>query len=1699
MRVIPQPRRSQIVLGRPSVGLLDANSWIGLDTHGVEELLAWLVEAGVGPAVVALPVTWAAADLAGSAARWFRRIRHSDGLSRIIRAAAGPEFGLSEAEYRTLRHLLESESTWAQVGRGTIEDLTGIIASGLQDRNDALKAARGIARGLLEFAVSDLDPPLFQRVLFARLDRLERHLGSALDEVMLSVHADLAAYFAQQEEADAARSLQVMSQLARILEGLPTRLADQGGIALYLAALIRWLNTDPWPRDSRFSGPSLTPAGIERKLLIADADDDDDGEDLVDADTLADNCERLVILGGPGAGKTWLAKRTARRCAEKALAGLRAEASLNDVELPLYTTCSQLVVADGEDIRQAVVSAAMSQLPDLGSSRLNAALRDFFAERSAPTVLVIDSLDEATGPDDRIRQADTLLPPWRIILTSRQASWQNQLDIEPKNPYRRVGELQRLSYPYDVEPFIRNWYKEQPEWGERLCVQLAERPLLQYAATVPLMLAFYCIIGREYLPRHRTDLCTRVINRMLTGRWRGSGDREPENPAACLAQLREWAWSAAVKDECSGVGIWSEEIETEPVLLSETDRNALDHVAEPVQARNIDTGVIARRFVHRSLREQLVAAHVAQQMTTTEAADELLKHVWYDTDWEYAAPAALAMRPDRDQVLSEMIMRMTGSPEIPTDLAQFDGCWELRRFLNKVAADSGEDDWSPAAAEFIGQARVDLVLAGNFDYLRQTAAEWPESNYLIYNELLDHLEDTDYRGPTMRLAEALAELPVSPKRRESECISVSRLLMRTSNDLLAINLAVALARLGPSSEIRAQARDALLRLLGRETGAARDLEWSNGDWAKPLALLAATTEELARTRRSLRGMLAVATSGWQAIRLTDALSALDPTEADCSAALENLLRPLILQDLDTEGRDTYDSQLWFGLEWAATVMRLEPTAMDRSRARHLMLRRLIALDYGRFGASQIVEALEVLSPTAAELADARRVLLSIVVTVTESQLLLQLIEVVDGLDSLVELVDGLDSDEQSRARVCQTMLEILAEETDSHVARRLSEGICNFGANSDFRAQAQRALLNMLISRSHEALYPGYPTSASGMEIEDLADALAFTAVTISEQAETCDALLGILAHQPEGWYAVRLAQALTSFEPSARQRATGRRALVAMLARTMDSHLAAELAKEIERLILTTEDGALTRIAALAAVREVQEGSRVRELGQILVMTSTTDQDRTEVRETLLNRVASSLDVRFTCDLVNILVALEPSEQERSVVRAKLLEALSHCIEPIPAMELVQAVFRIQKLTEKEMAQIRASLLRLLAGRTLEAVPRSRALASVIAVPYETSRSPLSDEFLLGMDRLTDNWTLTGLTSLLVELSPSRRDKEQAFEFLLRRLYEATSAKLALPIAQALVALRLTAEQLPDVRKKLLAILEHADRVLAFRIVQVAMVFAEDVSDLVHMVMLVARADDAIHLSGQQTLPFDDAYIAALEAADATTVLIQLLLQGSRPLPHQADVLGTLFLANTGLTRVCATLLRVLGARDQDWLPQRVVRMLARLSQSAEDRNRACGVLLSLLARDALHSRAGKLADAVVSLPETGEERTQVRQTLLGLLTQQTDGELAARLADALIRLDPTEQDVKEARVALLKWLALGPRYRRSTWSVQRAALRLNLTAPDLEFSRSWAEPTSSDFLSAVRRRSPLNTWLASLTFLSALPRTDDLLWSTW
>jgi hypothetical protein len=416
---------------------------------------------------------------------------------------------------------------------------------------------------------------------------------------------------------------------------------------------------------------------------------------------------------------------------------------------------------------------------------------------------------------------------------------------------------------------------------------------------------------------------------MLTGRWRGDDDRQPDADT-CLQTLRAWAWDGAASHPVSGVGTWADDIPTKRVRLGEADADALDHVATPLGPPDVDTRKILRRFIHRSIREHLVAEHVAS-LPVDKAVTVLLPHLWYDPDWEYAAPAALAMHPQYDQLLRELICRAAGSDQIPGDLSVIDAQWEFQGLLARVAAESGEADWSPEVAGMIGQARVELARSGRFGDLGG-AVHWGTSNRQACEALLGLLTSETDGELVASLASGVARLDPTAEDRRQARDALLTLLAGQTDGWVALGLAGGVVQLDPTAQEKRQARDALLTLLaGQIHGLPADRSAMDDaeELVSSVVRLAATAKDRRQARDALLILLARETDGELVASLAGGVVQFAATAQEKRQARDALLRLLAGQ---TDG--------WVALGLAGGVAQLDPTAQEKRQAREALLRLL---------------------------------------------------------------------------------------------------------------------------------------------------------------------------------------------------------------------------------------------------------------------------------------------------------------------------------------------------------------------------------------------------------------------------------------------------------------------------------------------------------------------------------------------------------------------------------------------------------------------------------------------------------------------------------------------------------------------------------------------------------------------------------------
>jgi Domain of unknown function (DUF4062)/NACHT domain len=1095
-------------------------------------------------------------------------------------------------------------------------------------------------------------------------------------------------------------------------------------VVIYLQTLIGWVNIDLWPRDRRFGGPTLTPASIERKLRVSAPGRA--GQEDLGADDLAQACRRLVVLGGPGSGKTWLAKRTTRRCAEHALRELAAGALLHEVELPLYTTCSRLFSTSG-DIRVAAVSSALDQLGDLDGARPSAALRTFLAERNAPTVLVIDSLDEAHGGShERLRQADTLR--WRVVLTSRPSSWNQQLAINDTDDSHRVGELQPLRYPDDVEPFIHRWFAHQPQRGEDLAAQIRRRTELQQAATVPLVLAFYCIVGgHEPLPDFRRDLYDRVLNRLLTGRWRGDEDRHPDVDA-CMQMLRAWAWpGTGAFHPVSGVGTWANEILAQRAALNDASQDALDHVAMPLGPADVDTGRTLRRFIHRSIREHLVAQFVAH-LPVGEAVETLLPHLWYDPDWEYSAPAAIAMHPQHDQLLRDLICHAARSHRLPKDLSIIDAGWEFRGLLARIMAESSEADWSAEIASMINCARIDLAASGRLDDLCSTAL-WGSSNHQAIEALLRIMAD-----------------PASIRAAE--------------------NLVHPVVQLSTAAADKRHARGALLRLLPGQRGGLEGARFAE-KVVDGVVQLSTTAMDKRHARATLLALLPGQADSRVANALVTGVTLLSPTVQDKRQALGALLELACSRADGSEALWLVGRAVWLGT-----------TEPDRRQVRKALCGLMPKQTDARVAEALAAWAAN-LGPAAGSKQHANHPQAVEGGHLARATLLRSLASAADGRTAagLATAIICAGPTLKEKHHVREVLLAVLAKEACGRTAAELAGALSRLGPTKKDKRQTRRALLRLLAEQSH------------GTEAAWLADGIIQADPSAGEKRQVQDTLLRLMAHDSHGLDAARLASRVSRLDPSPEDKRQARDVLLQQLSDPIRSPLAGWLAGWISRLDPAAEDNRRTRDVLLGLLAEQADGRVAQELAGWVSRLDPTAEDRRQTRDALLRLLADHDDGLLAAGLLDKVLQLATTAEDKRQTRDALLRLLADDDGGLLAAGLLDKVLQLAT-TAEDKRQTRDVLLEVLSAGQIGAYESAGLIGAVASLAATGTDRRRSRDALLGLlAGETDGWVASEIITGVIRLGPTAQDTRYARCVLLGLLAgrpgEGLSAQLVDQLAQ--------------------------------------------------------------------------------------------------------------------------------------------------------------------------------------------------------------------------------------------------------------------------------------------------------------------------
>jgi HEAT repeat protein len=508
----------------------------------------------------------------------------------------------------------------------------------------ALEALRDAGADASEFApVIDVDEFLYalpRRLFYGLRDASVapespvRDLVSVLlqNAIASAVEAELRSA-SPREFADDLRALLMTLESQALREDLP-RYVPPGVDLADLTTTIRvrpGIRAEARHRDAANPDPYALPADqfIERQV--------------VSWQDIADHEDRVVILGDPGMGKSWLIRWETARLAHRALDGLAAGLSTDSAVIPLPIRADVLAASEEMSLANAACGHLVSryEVPERSRPRLH----DYITSRKV--VLLVDALDEL--PDGFARQRlDDLLGRWiadpraRFRITSRIAGYTNvpaapstvkEFELQPFTDTEVASVISAWDLPADLADRLRDHFEDSAIAG---------------IARIPLLTALMCAVaqGDDEYPANAAGVFERVLRRFLAheNRW----PRTPESEATEIDQIL-WLLAPLAFYFADRPDGWTDRMPGHRIVavmralgpvFTELGRDAPAILRDLSVRAGLLVPAAAQRaghnppylFIHRALAEYLVACHLAA-LPREEWLGVVGRHTWFDPNW----------------------------------------------------------------------------------------------------------------------------------------------------------------------------------------------------------------------------------------------------------------------------------------------------------------------------------------------------------------------------------------------------------------------------------------------------------------------------------------------------------------------------------------------------------------------------------------------------------------------------------------------------------------------------------------------------------------------------------------------------------------------------------------------------------------------------------------------------------------------------------------------------------------------------------------------------------------------------------------------------------------------------------------------------------------------------------------------------------
>lgn len=223
------------------------------------------------------------------------------------------------------------------------------------------------------------------------------------------------------------------------------------------------------------------------------------------ADTYISENQRVILLGGPGAGKTTFLKYLALAYADKSIFD---NTKLKSSYLPIYLHLP-ILAKDNEEIIDAI-----SKPLEIRNGHY---AKDYYIRllENGACILLLDSLDEVPLHSkntviDKIKNFVGLYPKLKVVISCRTADYDQTID--------NFSEVELTKLTKDgIKAIITAWFGRDIEKGNKLLSLLENDHTVASLTETPLLLSLLCIQFKNdlALPKRKTELYRRCVDALI--------------------------------------------------------------------------------------------------------------------------------------------------------------------------------------------------------------------------------------------------------------------------------------------------------------------------------------------------------------------------------------------------------------------------------------------------------------------------------------------------------------------------------------------------------------------------------------------------------------------------------------------------------------------------------------------------------------------------------------------------------------------------------------------------------------------------------------------------------------------------------------------------------------------------------------------------------------------------------------------------------------------------------------------------------------------------------------------------------------------------------------------------------------------------------------------------------------------------------